>query len=145
MPGGVCELNPFLLKAEAATDSGYLGDRANRDRNRECLVALSERDEIWKRIPRELAASWRVRDTAEADENGVSRRVIRIGDSADEVQLAPPEALPSDRRRRYEGGVFGPSGGQPWLNGRAKNDIRSPSFHRRRLRQFTIKGAICGD
>ena len=90
-----------LIHSLTHPDSGYLGDPANRDRYREFLVALSERDEIWKPLPRELAAWWRTRDTAEGDENGVTRGIIRIGESADEVQLVPPagaEALPGDRR-----------------------------------------------
>jgi peptidoglycan/xylan/chitin deacetylase (PgdA/CDA1 family) len=90
-----------LVHSLTHPDPGYLGDPGNRDRYREFLVALSEREEIWKPLPRELAAWWRLRDTAEVDENGVTRAIIRIGESADEVQLIPPsgaEALPGDRR-----------------------------------------------
>lgn len=90
-----------LIHTISHPDREYLGDPRNRDRYREFLAALSERDEIWKPLPRELAAWWRLRDTAEADEQGVSRAVIRIGDAADEVELRPPDAavsLPSDRR-----------------------------------------------
>jgi peptidoglycan/xylan/chitin deacetylase (PgdA/CDA1 family) len=90
-----------LIHCLTHPDAGYLGDPGNRDRYKELLVALSEREEIWKPLPRELAAWWRLRDTAEAEENGVTRAVIRIGESAEEVQLIPPagaEALPSDRR-----------------------------------------------
>jgi peptidoglycan/xylan/chitin deacetylase (PgdA/CDA1 family) len=89
-----------LIHSLSHPDPGYLGDAANRDRYREFLVALSERDEIWKPLPRELAAWWRTRDTAKGDENGVMRGIIRIGESADEAQLIPPptaEALSSDR------------------------------------------------
>jgi peptidoglycan/xylan/chitin deacetylase (PgdA/CDA1 family) len=90
-----------LIHSLSHPDPGYLGDLGNRDRYREFLVALSERDEIWKPLPRELVAWWRLRDTAEADEQGVSRAIIRIGEAADEVELRPPagvETLPSDRR-----------------------------------------------
>jgi hypothetical protein len=90
-----------LIHSLSHPDPGYLGDRGNRDRYREFLVALSERDEIWKPLPRELAAWWRLRDTAEADEQGMSRAIIRIGDAPDDVELRPPtgaETLPSDRR-----------------------------------------------
>jgi peptidoglycan/xylan/chitin deacetylase (PgdA/CDA1 family) len=90
-----------LIHTLSHPDRGYLAERRNRDWYREFLLALSERDEIWKPLPRELAAWWRLRDTAEADEPRVSRGIIRIGDSADEVELQPPvasESLPSDRR-----------------------------------------------
>jgi peptidoglycan/xylan/chitin deacetylase (PgdA/CDA1 family) len=90
-----------LIHSLSHPDGGYLGDSEKRDRYGEFLVALSERDEIWKALPRELAAWWRLRDKAEAGENGVSRAIIRIGESADEVELIPPagsEALSSDRR-----------------------------------------------
>jgi peptidoglycan/xylan/chitin deacetylase (PgdA/CDA1 family) len=90
-----------LIHTLSHPDRGYLAEPQNRDRYREFLLALSERDEIWKALPRELAAWWRLRDTAEADEPRVSRGTIRIGDSADEVELQPPVAadrLPSDRR-----------------------------------------------
>jgi peptidoglycan/xylan/chitin deacetylase (PgdA/CDA1 family) len=89
-----------LIHSLSHPDPGYLGDRGNRDHYREFLVALSEREEIWKPLPRELAAWWRLRDTADADENGVARATIRIDESADEVQLIPPAGAeaPSDRR-----------------------------------------------
>jgi peptidoglycan/xylan/chitin deacetylase (PgdA/CDA1 family) len=90
-----------LINSLSHPDPGYLGDSGNRDRYGEFLVALSERAEIWKPLPRELAAWWRLRDTAEIDESGVTRASVRIGESADEVQLIPPagaEARPGDRR-----------------------------------------------
>jgi peptidoglycan/xylan/chitin deacetylase (PgdA/CDA1 family) len=90
-----------LIHILSHPDRGYLAEPRNRDWYRECLLALSERDEIWKPLPRELAAWWRLRDTADEDEPRVSRGIIRIGDSADEVQLQPPvaaETPPSDRR-----------------------------------------------
>jgi peptidoglycan/xylan/chitin deacetylase (PgdA/CDA1 family) len=81
-----------LIHALSHPDPGYLGDPEKRDHYREFLVALSERDEIWKPLPRELAAWWRLRDTAEAAEQGVSRAIIRIGEAAGEVELQPPAA-----------------------------------------------------
>jgi peptidoglycan/xylan/chitin deacetylase (PgdA/CDA1 family) len=90
-----------LIHSLSHPDAGYLGDPGKRNCYREFLIALSERKEIWKPLARDLATWWRLRDTAEADDNGVSRAIIRIGESADEVQLIPPagaEALPSDRR-----------------------------------------------
>lgn len=50
-----------LIQVLSHPDHGYLGEAGNRDRYREFLVALSERDEIWKPLPRELAAWWRPR------------------------------------------------------------------------------------
>jgi peptidoglycan/xylan/chitin deacetylase (PgdA/CDA1 family) len=89
-----------LIHSLSHPDPGYLGDPGNRDRYREFLVALSERDGIWKPLPRELAAWWRFRDAAEVDDAGVSRATVRIGEAADEVELRPPtgEKLSSDWR-----------------------------------------------
>jgi peptidoglycan/xylan/chitin deacetylase (PgdA/CDA1 family) len=90
-----------LIHSLSHPDRGYLGDPDKRARYREFLIALSERDEIWKPLPRELAAWWRTRDAADADDEGVSRAVIRIGETADEVEVQPPaaeETVPSDSR-----------------------------------------------
>jgi hypothetical protein len=90
-----------LIHTLSHPDRGYLAEPRNRDWYREFLLTLSERDEIWKPLPRELAAWWRLRDTADEDEPRVSRGIIRIGDSADEVQLQPSvtvERLPRDPR-----------------------------------------------
>jgi peptidoglycan/xylan/chitin deacetylase (PgdA/CDA1 family) len=89
-----------LIHTLSHPDRGYLADPRNRDRYREFLAALSERVDIWKPLPREVAAWWRLRDTAEEDETRVSRGIIRIGEAADEVALEPPtraEELSSDR------------------------------------------------
>jgi peptidoglycan/xylan/chitin deacetylase (PgdA/CDA1 family) len=90
-----------LIHALSHPDRGYLAEPRNRDWYREFLLALSEREEIWKPLPREVAAWWRLRDGAEEDEPRLSPGVIRMGDSTDEVELQPPaaaERLPSDRR-----------------------------------------------
>jgi peptidoglycan/xylan/chitin deacetylase (PgdA/CDA1 family) len=88
-----------LIHALTHPDRGYLGDPRNRDSYRELLVGLSERDEIWKPLPRELADWWRLRDTVETDEPQISRGIVRIGETADEVEFQPPagaETLQSD-------------------------------------------------
>jgi peptidoglycan/xylan/chitin deacetylase (PgdA/CDA1 family) len=90
-----------LIHTVSHPDRGYLAEPRNRDWYREFLLTFSERDEIWKPLPRDLAAWWRLRDTAEADESRMSPGTIRIGDSADEVELQPSvtgEKLPSDPR-----------------------------------------------
>lgn len=79
-----------LIQALTHPDPGYLGSPANRDRYRDLLIALSEREEIWKPLPREVAAWWRVRDTAGAGEPQVSNGVVRIGETLDEVEFEPP-------------------------------------------------------
>jgi peptidoglycan/xylan/chitin deacetylase (PgdA/CDA1 family) len=82
-----------LIHVLSHPDRGYLGDAANRDRYREFLVAFSERDELWKPLPRDLAAWWRRRDRPRADEDdpGLGSGVVTIGDAADEVDFrAPP-------------------------------------------------------
>jgi hypothetical protein len=90
-----------LIHALTHPDRGYLGDAVNRERYREFLLALAERDEIWKPLPRELANWWRLRDAAGADEPQIGRGTIRVGETADEVELEPPpgaEGPPGDRR-----------------------------------------------
>lgn len=84
-----------LIEALSHPDPGYLGDPDNRRRYEAFLVALSERDEIWKPLPREAAAWWRLRDTAGADEPQLSHAVVRIGETPDEVELEPPCAASS--------------------------------------------------
>lgn len=79
-----------LIQAVTHPDPGYLGDPLNRDRYRDLLIALSEREEIWKPLPRELASWWRLRDTAEGDEPQLSHGTVRIGETPDEVELEPP-------------------------------------------------------
>jgi peptidoglycan/xylan/chitin deacetylase (PgdA/CDA1 family) len=74
-------------------DRGYLAEPRNRERYREFLLAFSDRDEIWKPLPRDLAAWWRLRDKAETEEASLSRGIIRVGESADEVELRPPVAV----------------------------------------------------
>jgi hypothetical protein len=90
-----------LIHTLTHPDRGYLGDAAKRERYREFLLGLAERDEIWKPLPRELANWWRLRDAAGAHDPQVGRGTIRIGETADEVELEPPsgaEALPGERR-----------------------------------------------
>jgi peptidoglycan/xylan/chitin deacetylase (PgdA/CDA1 family) len=82
-----------LIHALSHPDRGYLGDSENRARYREFLVALSERAEIWKPLPRELATWWRLRDGAEPDEPRLSRGVVRIGENSDELDFQPPRAV----------------------------------------------------
>jgi len=88
-----------LIHALSHPDRGYLGSTRNRDCYREFLVALSERSEIWKPLPRELATWWRRRDKAHADEPQVSRATARINDGVGEVEFRPPagaQSLPGD-------------------------------------------------
>ena len=89
-----------LIHALSHPDRAYLGNPENRARYREFLVALSERAEIWKPLPRELATWWRLRDGVELDEPRMSRGVIRIGETADEVDFQPPRALEKLRDKR---------------------------------------------
>lgn len=89
-----------LIHLLSHPDRGYLADPQRRDRYREFLASLSDRDEIWKPLPRELAAWWRLRHSAETEEPQLSRATVRIGEAADEVELLPPagaEELSGDR------------------------------------------------
>jgi peptidoglycan/xylan/chitin deacetylase (PgdA/CDA1 family) len=90
-----------LIHVLSHPDPGYLGQPGNRRRYEEFLVALSKRKEIWKPLPRELAAWWRLRDTAGADEPQVSHGVVRIGETPDEVDLEPPSLRERVRRASF--------------------------------------------
>ena len=79
-----------LVQALTHPDPGYLGDRDKRDRYRDLLVALSELEAIWKPLPREVAAWWKLRDGAEADNSEVSHGVVRIGETVNEVEFELP-------------------------------------------------------
>jgi peptidoglycan/xylan/chitin deacetylase (PgdA/CDA1 family) len=82
-----------LVAALTHPDPGYLGDRRNRERYRDFLVAASEIEALWKPLPREVADWWRLRDAAEADNPEVSRGVVRMGETADDVEFEPPTPL----------------------------------------------------
>ena len=79
-----------LVQALTHPDPGYLGDRDKRDRYRDLLVALSELEAIWKPLPREVAAWWRLRDTAEVHDANVRNGVVRIGETVEEGEFEPP-------------------------------------------------------
>jgi hypothetical protein len=88
-----------LVQALTHPDPGYLGDPAKRDCYKDLLVALSELDEIWKALPREVASWWRARDAGGENEPKVSHGIVRIGETLDEVEFEPPslaERVPGD-------------------------------------------------
>ena len=91
-----------LIHSLTHPDRGYLGDAVHRERYREFLLALAERDEIWKPLPRELANWWRLRDAAGSDEPQARRGTIRIGETADEVELEPPAGGEGPTRERRD-------------------------------------------
>jgi peptidoglycan/xylan/chitin deacetylase (PgdA/CDA1 family) len=87
-----------LIQAVTHPDPGYLGDPVNRGRYDEFLEVLSERNEIWKPLPREVARWWRRRDTARADDPSVGHGVIRIGENLDEIEVLGPSLVEQVRR-----------------------------------------------
>jgi hypothetical protein len=66
-------------------DRGYLGDREKRSLYGEFLGAMSQRPQLWRALPREIAAWWRARDGGQGDLGNV-----RIGEGPDDVAFEPP-------------------------------------------------------
>jgi peptidoglycan/xylan/chitin deacetylase (PgdA/CDA1 family) len=78
-----------LIECLTHPDPGYLGNARNRAMYAEFLHAIAERPQIWKALPREIAAWWRARDLGEGKfEHGV----VRVGDRPEDVTLEPPLA-----------------------------------------------------
>jgi len=79
--------NNGLIQCVTHPDDGYLGDPINRGLYKEFLVAMAERQEIWRALPRDVADWWRERD-------GGGERVLvgtmRIAERHEDVAFVPP-------------------------------------------------------
>jgi peptidoglycan/xylan/chitin deacetylase (PgdA/CDA1 family) len=78
-----------LIECLTHPDSGYLGDARNRAMYAEFLGVMAERRHVWKALPRDIAAWWRLRDLGEGN---FERGVVRVGDVPEDVTLEPPAA-----------------------------------------------------
>jgi peptidoglycan/xylan/chitin deacetylase (PgdA/CDA1 family) len=93
-----------LIQVLSHPDRGYLGDTDKREFYVELLDALSEREQLWKALPREVASWWRQREngetrTAAEQLTGTIRRPDEPGD--DYVLIEPPsETAPAPSLRR---------------------------------------------
>jgi hypothetical protein len=79
------ELNG-LIQCVSHPDAGYLGDTDKKAAYREYLVAMAERPQVWRALPREVAGWWRGRD-AGTDERLVDGQVT-MGDEPGTVTFA---------------------------------------------------------
>ncbi len=82
-----------LIQCVTHPDPGYLGDADKRAAYAEFLRAMAERSEVWRALPRDVAAWWRRRATAAA-EDGLPRGRVRVGDGPLDVDLEPPGRTP---------------------------------------------------
>ena len=77
-----------LIQCVTHSDDGYLGDANQWELYREFLSAMSERDEIWRALPREVAAWWRERDGSEPSDR-VTEGIVSRGETYQDVSLRP--------------------------------------------------------
>jgi hypothetical protein len=80
-----------LVQALTHPDPGYLGNRNNRDRYQAFLAAIRELEDVWRPLPREVAAWWRSRDASPVDARATG--TVRIARSLDDdfaVAFEPP-------------------------------------------------------
>jgi peptidoglycan/xylan/chitin deacetylase (PgdA/CDA1 family) len=84
-----------LIQVLSHPDRGYLGDPGKRAFYIELLNALSERQQLWKALPRDVSAWWRRRESGETRTSpeqltGTIRRVDEPG--GEYVLIEPPSA-----------------------------------------------------
>jgi hypothetical protein len=79
-----------LIQCVTHPDRGYLGNPRKRAMYVEFLRAMAERPQLWKALPRDVAAWWRSRDLGESE---IEHGVVRVGDLPEEVVLDPPGAV----------------------------------------------------
>jgi peptidoglycan/xylan/chitin deacetylase (PgdA/CDA1 family) len=78
-----------LIQCLSHPDPGYLGDPDKRAIYAELLDALAERAQLWKPLPRDLAAWWRQRDAGDPAAD-LSYGIIRREDDGPFASLEPP-------------------------------------------------------
>ena len=76
-----------LIQCLTHPDPGYLGNARNRAMYAEFLRAMADRPQVWRALPREIAAWWRRRDLGEGE---MEHGVVRVGKAPEEVTLEPP-------------------------------------------------------
>jgi len=81
-----------LVQCLSHPDRGYLGDADKRAMYASLLDALREREQLWKPLPREVAAWWRRRAAARACGGEFGRGIMRVDAGAAFAQLLPPPA-----------------------------------------------------
>lgn len=79
-----------LIQCISHPDRGYLGDRDQRAIYRELLDALSEREQLWKPLPRDLAAWWRRREIGTTQRSEQRFGTMRRGGASEFASFEPP-------------------------------------------------------
>ncbi len=77
-----------LVQCVTHPDPGYLGEPENRRRYTELLDALATREELWRALPRDVAAWWRRRDAGESREEEASVGVCAR--DGGRIEIHPP-------------------------------------------------------
>ena len=77
-----------LIQCVTHSDDGYLGDPRQRGLYREFLAAMAEREDVWRTLPREVAAWWRERDGDE-DSARITEGIVRRGETHEDVSFEP--------------------------------------------------------
>jgi hypothetical protein len=85
-----------LVQCLSHPDPGYLGDRAKRDLYAEFLDSVVDKQSLWKPLPREVAAWWRHRETANVTDPDLSFGTIRRDASSPFASLEPPATASPD-------------------------------------------------
>jgi len=79
-----------LVQCLSHPDPGYLGDRDKRVLYAEFLEAVADRSDVWRPLPREVAAWWRRRDSADPADPELALGVMRRREAHTYASLEPP-------------------------------------------------------
>jgi peptidoglycan/xylan/chitin deacetylase (PgdA/CDA1 family) len=82
-----------LIQCVSHPDPGYLGDADKRALYIELLDALSERTELWRPLPRDVALWWRRRGTADPADPDISYGEVTKGERGAVFNMPPPAAM----------------------------------------------------
>ena len=86
----VIEREYGLIQCVSHPDPGYLGDRDKRAIYAELLRGLADRRNLWRALPKEVAAWWRRRASAATTDEGLPRGRVRLHDGPDGIAIEPP-------------------------------------------------------
>jgi hypothetical protein len=88
----VLEREYGLIQCVSHPDPGYLGDSEKRAIYRAFLEGLSERDKLWRALPREAAAWWRLRATSDPTSSGLQLGTAQLEEGRSLAAFLPPLA-----------------------------------------------------
>jgi hypothetical protein len=90
-----------LAQCVSHPDPGYLGDLDKEPLYVEFLDAVAERDDVWRALPREVAAWWRERDAARGEPALEETGIASLDDSGQ--VLLQPAARPAELDSALQG------------------------------------------